>query len=131
MKLWTKQVFAISRADIGVVQGRGLCPFFEHPQLGNSKTMNSTYGTDVIRAVPGIGGLGARHSRDLNCQMADVTKSSVTFEYEGQGEHVLSAGCPVLQPTRIVHREIRHSDVPELIEITSPATFTMQEEDAR
>ncbi|MEM9968960.1 MAG: hypothetical protein AAF755_12790 [Pseudomonadota bacterium] len=52
------------------------------------------------------------------------------FDYEGQGEHTLRAGSCVLQPPGIKHREVRHSDDMELIEIISPADFTMQEEAA-
>lgn len=74
---------------------------------------------------------GAWHSHELDFQMVYVTQGWVVFEYEGQGEHVLRAGSCVLQPPGIVHREVRHSDDLELIEITSPADFTTQEEDAR
>ncbi len=57
-----------------------------------------------------------------------VTRGRVVFEYEGSreqggGEHMLRAGSCVLQPPGIRHREIRHSDDMELIEITSPADF--------
>lgn len=46
------------------------------------------------------------------------------FEYEGEGEHLLRTGSCTLQPSGIKHRELRHSDDMELIEITSPADFT-------
>jgi hypothetical protein len=36
----------------------------------------------------------------------------------------------VLQPPGIRHRELRHSDDMELIEITSPADFATHESDA-
>jgi len=36
----------------------------------------------------------------------------------------LRAGSSVLQPPGIRHREVRHSDDLELIEIISPADFT-------
>ena len=55
--------------------------------------------------------------------MVYVTKGWVVFEYEGQGEQVLRTGSCVLQPPGIRHREVRHSDDMELIEITSPAQF--------
>ena len=52
------------------------------------------------------------------------------FEYEGQGEQILRAGSCVLQPPGIIHREVRHSDDMELIEIISPADFGTAEEAA-
>lgn len=55
--------------------------------------------------------------------MVYVTRGWVVFEYEGQGEHILREGSCVLQPPGIRHREVRHSDDLELIEITSPAEF--------
>jgi mannose-6-phosphate isomerase-like protein (cupin superfamily) len=54
----------------------------------------------------------------------------VIFEYEGQGEQVLRAGSCVLQPPGIRHREVRHSEDLELLEITAPAQFETREEAA-
>ncbi|MBV7408938.1 MULTISPECIES: cupin domain-containing protein [Roseobacteraceae] len=131
MSLWKNQAFAISHADSGAFQSEGLRPFFEYRQLGISEATKGAYGAHVIRAVPGMESSGTWHSHDLDFQMVYVIKGWVVFEYQGQGEHVLRACSCVLQPPGIVHREIRHSDDLELIEITSPATFTTQEEDAR
>jgi mannose-6-phosphate isomerase-like protein (cupin superfamily) len=50
-------------------------------------------------------------------------KGWVRFEYEDIGEVTLTAGTSVLQPPRIRHREIAHSDDLELVEITAPASF--------
>jgi quercetin dioxygenase-like cupin family protein len=61
--------------------------------------------------------------------MVYVTRGWVVFEYEGQGEHVLRAGSCVLQPAGIRHREVRHSDDLELIEITAPAEFGTEDAD--
>ena len=52
-----------------------------------------------------------------------VLKGSVTFEYEGQGTFTFQEGDSVLQPPKLPHREIEHSEDLELLEITSPATF--------
>ncbi|AAV94395.1 hypothetical protein SPO1095 [Ruegeria pomeroyi DSS-3] len=87
-------------------------------------------GAHVIRAVPGMESPGAWHSHDLDFQMVYVTKGWVVFEYEGQGEHLLRAGSCVLQPPGIKHRECRHSDDMELIEIISPAAFETRDETA-
>jgi len=68
--------------------------------------------------------------RQLGIDRATDGKFGVVFEYEGQGEHVLRAGSCVLQPSGIIHREVRHSDDMELIEITSPAIFETSEKGA-
>ena len=56
--------------------------------------------------------------------MIYILQGWVIFEYEGQGEVTFRSGSAALQPSGIRHREIRHSDDLELIEITSPAEFT-------
>lgn len=130
MSTWKNQAFTIAHADSGSFEGAGLRPFFEYRQLGISEATEGKYGAHVIRAVPGMESPGTWHSHDLDFQMVYVTKGWVVFEYEGTGEHTLRSGSCVLQPPGIVHREVRHSDDMELIEITSPAVFTTQEEDA-
>jgi len=130
MSLWKNQSFVISHADGSAFEGAGLRPFFEYRQLGIPEATKGKFGAHVIRAVPGMGSPGTWHSHDLDFQLVYVTKGWVVFEYEGQGEHVLREGSCVLQPPGIIHREVRHSDDMELIEITSPADFTTQEEDA-
>lgn len=127
-RLWANQSFVISHADAGEFKGQGLRPFFEYRQLGISEATKGDFGAHVIRAVPGMESPGTWHSHDLVFQMVYVTKGWVVFEYEGEGEHVLRAGSCVLQPPGIRHREVRHSDDMELIEITSPATFDTAEE---
>ena len=130
MSTWKNQAFTIAHADSGTFEGAGLRPFFECRPLGIAEATSGKFGAHVIRAVPGMESPGTWHSHDLDFQMVYVTKGWVVFEYEGQGEHILRAGSSVLQPPGIVHREVRHSDDMELIEITSPADFTTQQEDA-
>jgi mannose-6-phosphate isomerase-like protein (cupin superfamily) len=130
MSIWKNQSFTIAHADSGTFEGAGLRPFFEYRPLGIAEATSGKFGAHVIRAVPGMESAGTWHSHDLDFQMVYVTKGWVVFEYEGQGEHILRAGSSVLQPPGIVHREVRHSDDMELIEITSPADFTTQQEDA-
>lgn len=86
------------------------------------------FGAHVIRAVPGEESPGAWHSHDLDFQMVYVTKGWVVFDYEQTGEHMLREGSCVLQPPGIRHREVRHSDDMELIEITAPAEFATEAE---
>ena len=78
----------------------------------------------VIRAVPGRHAEPQWHTHDLDFQMIYILKGWVIFEYEGQGEVTFRAGSAALQPPGIRHREIRHSDDLELIEICAPAEFS-------
>ena len=130
MTMWRNQAFTIAHADDGKFEAAGLRPFFEYRQLGVAEATEGKYGAHVIRAVPGMESPGTWHSHALDFQMVYVTKGWVVFEYEGQGAQTLRAGSSVLQPPGIKHREVRHSDDMELIEITSPAVFTTQQEDA-
>ena len=98
-------------------------PFFEYRQLCVTEATEGKFGAHVIRAVPGMESPGTWHTHDLDFQMVYVTKGWVVFEYEGEGEQTLRAGSCVLQPSGIRHREVRHSDDMELIEIVSPAAF--------
>lgn len=127
-QLWKNQAFTVSHADGSAFVGEGLRAFFEYRDLGIKDETQGKFGAHVIRAVPGMESPGAWHSHDLEFQMVYVTKGWVVFEYEGQGEHVLRAGSSVLQPPGIVHREVRHSDDMELIEIISPAAFDKTDE---
>lgn len=128
--IFDNQAFTISHADDGKFVGTGLRPFFEYRDLGINGATAGAYGAHVIRAVPGLESPGEWHSHALNFQMVYVTQGWVVFEYEGTGEHTLRAGSCVLQPSGIRHREVRHSDDMELIEIISPAEFVTQGEDA-
>ena len=120
---WSPQAFTISHAEDSTFEGDGLRAFFEYRGLGIAEATGGRFGAHVIRAVPGMHSPGVWHTHDLEFQMVYVTRGWVEFEYEGQGRHMLHAGSSVLQPPGIKHREIRHSDDLELVEITSPATF--------
>ena len=122
-RLWKGQAFAISHADASAFQAQGLRAFFEYRHMGIPHATGGRFGAHVIRAVPGAASEGAWHTHDLDFQLVYVTRGWVEFEYEGQGRHMLRAGSCVLQPPGIRHREVRHSDDMELLEITSPAEF--------
>ncbi len=128
--LFKNQSFTIAHADDGKFEGQGLRPFFEYRDLGIKSATKGGYGAHVIRAVPGEESPGTWHSHDLDFQMVYVTRGWVVFEYEGEGEHILRTGSSVLQPPGIKHREVRHSDDMELIEVISPADFDTQDEQA-
>ena len=129
-RLYKNQAFTIAHADDGKFVGAGLRAFFEYRDLGIRSATNGKFGAHVIRAVPGEKSPGTWHSHALDFQMVYVTRGWVVFEYEGEGEHVLRAGSCVLQPPGIRHREVRHSDDMELIEIISPADFDTTPEEA-
>lgn len=117
------QKFSISHADDSPFVGEGLRAFFEYRNLGIADATGGDFQANVIRAVPGAHSPAEWHTHDLTFQMVYVLKGWVVFEYEGQGEHTLRSGSCVLQPAGIKHREVRHSDDMELLEITSPAEF--------
>ncbi|WP_233270492.1 cupin domain-containing protein [Chachezhania sediminis] len=121
-KMWKNQAFTVAHADDGKFTG-GLRAFFEYRDLGVRDATQGRYGAHVIRAVPGMESPGGWHTHDLDFQMVYVLKGWVVFDYEGQGEQMMRAGSCVLQPPGIRHREVRHSDDMELLEIISPAEF--------
>ena len=122
-QMWKGQAFSVSHLDGTEFKGKGLRAFFEYRDLGIAGATQGKFGAHVIRAVPGRHSEAEWHTHDLDFQMVYILKGWVIFEYEGQGEHILREGSSVLQPPGIRHREVRHSDDLELIEITSPADF--------
>ncbi|WP_431302178.1 cupin domain-containing protein [Sediminicoccus sp. BL-A-41-H5] len=102
---------------------RGLRAFFEYGDLGIAEATKGGFGAHVIRAIPGVHAEPQWHLHELEFQMVWIVKGWVRFEYEDIGEVTLTAGTSVLQPPRIRHREIAHSDDLELVEITAPASF--------
>ena len=132
-QLWKGQAFCVSHADgSGTFKSNftgGLRAFFEYRNLGVDDATQGKYSANVIRAVPGRHAEPAWHIHQLDFQMIYILQGWVTFEYEGQGEVTFRPGSAALQPPGIRHREIRHSDDLELIEITSPAEFKTESVD--
>tara|TARA_A100001011_G_C14041339_1_gene727922 strand:+ start:369 stop:782 length:414 start_codon:yes stop_codon:yes gene_type:complete len=126
-KIWKGQSFAVSHADgSGTLESHfkgGLRAFFEYRDLGIAAASSGKYSANLIRAIPGRHAEPNWHAHDLDFQMIYILKGWVIFEYEGKGEVTFRSGSAALQPPGILHREIRHSDDLELIEITSPANF--------
>jgi quercetin dioxygenase-like cupin family protein len=102
---------------------RGLRAYFEYRDLGIRGASEGRFGAHVIRPVPGAGSSGEWHTHALAFQMVYVLRGWVEFEYQDIGAVRLQAGDSVYQPPRIRHREVRHSDDLELLEITAPAEF--------
>ena len=132
-QLWSGQAFCVSHADgSGTFKSNftgGLRAFFEYRNLGVDDATQGKYSANVIRAVPGRHAEPAWHIHHLDFQMIYILQGWVTFEYERQGEVTFRPGSAALQPPGIRHREIRHSDDLELIEITSPAEFKTESAD--
>ncbi len=105
----------------------GLRAFFAYRDLGVRGATGGRFGAHVIRAVPGSGAKPRWHTHDLGFQLVYVLRGWVTFEYEDIGEVTFRPGVSVLQPPKVRHREIAHSDDLELLEITSPAEFATAE----
>ena len=114
--------FKITKAnDCNFVSG--LRGFFEYKNLGIEEATSGNFGANVIKAIDGKHANGDWHYHKLTFQMVYILKGSVEFEYKGEGTFILEKGDVVYQPSEIHHREIKHSDDLELIEITSPAEF--------
>lgn len=101
----------------------GLRAFFEYRSLGIPEATAGKMGAHVIRAAKGEGAKPEWHIHELDFQFVYILKGWVEFEYEDIGFVRLEAGSTVLQPPRVRHREVRHSDDVEMLEVTSPADF--------
>lgn len=126
---WKGQSFTASHLADSAFEGDGLRDFFQYRDLGIRTATGGKYGAHVIRAVPGKESEAKWHTHDLDFQMIFVTKGWVVFEYEGEGQVTMTEGSSALQPPGIRHREVRHSDDMELIEIISPADFETRDAD--
>lgn len=102
---------------------QGLRAFFAYRDLGIKGATGGDMGAHVIRAVPGEHPVPQWHVHELEFQFVYVLKGWVEFEYEDAGFVRLEAGSSVYQPPLVRHREIRHSDDVEILEITRPAEF--------
>lgn len=101
----------------------GLRPYFEYRDLGIKDATAGKAIMNVIRAREGTNATGEWHYHEVEFQVVYVLKGWAIFEYEGQGEHKITAGTCVHQPPGIKHREIAHSEDLELIEIVLPGDF--------
>lgn len=101
----------------------GLRAFFEYRSLGVPEATGGKMGAHVIRGAPGEGAKPEWHVHELDFQFVYVLKGWVEFEYEDIGFVRLEAGSTVMQPPLVRHREVRHSDDVEMLEVTSPAEF--------
>ena len=115
--------FAVRHFKSSQFKTRGLRTYFEYRDLGIRRATRGKVVAHVIRARPGKAPHGDWHRHDCKVQFVYVLKGTAVFEYEGVGRVKMRAGSCFYQPPNIRHREIRHSQNLEMIEIIAPAKF--------
>jgi mannose-6-phosphate isomerase-like protein (cupin superfamily) len=115
--------FTVSHFKRNSFSRRGLRGYFEYRDLGIKRATRGKLVAHVIRARPAKAPHGEWHWHDCDLQFVYVLKGWALFEYQGIGKVKMKAGSCFYQPPRIRHRELKHSNDLEMIEIVSPATF--------
>jgi mannose-6-phosphate isomerase-like protein (cupin superfamily) len=115
--------FAVSHRKGAKFSRRGLRGYFEYRDLGIERATRGKVVAHVIRARPGKAPHGEWHRHDTKVQFVYVLKGWAIFEYEGVGKVKMKAGTCFYQPPNIRHRELKHSQDLEMIEIVAPARF--------
>ena len=118
-----KSKFAINRPSTSRFKQRGLRNYFEYRDLGITRATGGKVVAHLIRARAGKAPHGRWHRHDCKLQFVYVLKGWAVFEYEGVGRVTMKRGTCFYQPPNIRHREIRHSQDLEMIEIVAPADF--------
>ena len=118
-----KTRFSVSHRATSKFAQRGLRNYFEYRDLGIRRATRGKVVAHVIRARPGKAPHGQWHRHDCRVQFVYVLKGWAVFEYEGVGRVTMKEGTCFYQPPGIRHREIRHSQDLEMIEIVAPADF--------
>ena len=108
---------------------RGLRSFYEYRDLGIRQATDGRVDAHVIRAAAGTEFSSRPHIHRTTFQLVYILKGWIEFEYEGQGVVRLEAGSCVHQPPEIRHRELRHSEDIEMLEVVLPAGFATEEVD--
>lgn len=110
---------------------RGLREYFEYRDTGVREATGDSFAAHVIRAVPGKNATGQWHTHTTGFQLFYVLKGWVEFEYEDIGKVMMEVGSSAYQPPGIRHRELRHSEDFEVLEIASPGNFGTTVVDAK
>jgi mannose-6-phosphate isomerase-like protein (cupin superfamily) len=119
----TARKFRVDHLKGSKFKQRGLRNYFEYRDLGIERATRGKVVAHVIRARRGKAPHGEWHRHDCKVQFVYVLKGSAVFEYEGVGRVHMKAGTCFYQPPNIRHREIRHSQDLQLLEIVAPANF--------
>lgn len=115
--------FTVNHRQASQFKRRGLRAYFEYRDLGIKRATQGKVVAHVIRARPGKAPYGQWHRHDCELQFVYVLKGWAVFEYKGVGRVRMKPGSCFYQPPGIRHREIRHSQDLEMIEIVAPASF--------
>ena len=118
-----KERFQVNHLRNSQFRRRGLRTYFEYRDLGIKRATRGKVVAHVIRARRGKAPHGQWHRHDCELQFVYVLKGWAVFEYEGVGRVRMKPGSCFYQPPGIRHREIRHSQDLEMIEIVAPASF--------
>lgn len=119
--------FAVSHRSGAKFVRRGLRTYFEYRDLGIRRATRGKVVAHVIRARRGRAPHGQWHRHDCEVQFVYVLRGWAVFEYEGVGKVRMKAGTCFYQPPGIRHREIRHSQDLEMIEVVAPAQFRTED----
>ena len=122
----TTRGFVVSHANAARFE-RGLRSFYEYRDLGIKEATAGRVEAHVIRAAAGKEFSSQPHIHKTAFQLVYVLKGWIEFEYEGPGRVRLEAGSCVHQPPEIRHRELRHSEDIEMLEVVLPAGFETEE----
>ncbi len=114
---------SVSHLKRSRITKRGLRRYFDYRDLGIKRATGGKVVAHVIRVRPGKAPHGEWHAHDCKVQFVYVLKGWVLFEYEGVGEVMMKAGTCFYQPPRIRHRELKHSQDLEMIEVVAPGDF--------
>lgn len=122
----TTKGFTVSHAKDAHFE-QGLREYFEYRNLGMDKATDGKVVVNIIRAIKGCEATGQPHIHRTEFQMFYVLRGWVEFEYEGHGLVRCEPGTAVYQPPSIRHREMRHSEDLELLEVVMPADFKTED----
>ncbi len=118
-----KQALSHHEAAKAEFRSDGLRSYFEYRDLGIKDATHGAYIAHVVRALEGHSATGQWHWHDCTFQIFYVLNGWARFEYEGQGVRIVRKGDCVLQPAKVRHRELEHSEDFEVLEIVAPGDF--------
>jgi hypothetical protein len=118
-----KQAFVVSHHEPNAFE-KGL-RYAHYRDLGIAVATKGLARAHVIKMIPPCdpAEVSKRHFHDVDFQMVYVLKGWIKGEYEGAGEVTMREGSCWLQPPKIKHTVLDHSDDCELLEIIMPAEF--------
>jgi len=122
---WPVQQFHVSHLADAEFKGDGLRPYVVYRDLGAKEATGGLVDAHVnARGRPfDQEAVSKRHIHDVKFQMVYVLKGWSRAEFEGHGEHMMTAGSCWIQPAGIKHTVLEYSDDLEVLEIIIPGTY--------